>query len=339
MIRVFLLIFFLALHSVNAHEALKDIVAKTQSKRVTMGTSIQYDALLKDAGYRELVIKNYDSITPEYYLKWNAIEQKKGAFDFFPLAKILNFAKENNLKVRGHTLFWHRSIPSWIRNERELEKFLFRYISRLVRFVKSQYPEKIQYWDVANEIFENNGLSRVFKGAKLINLVEKTFRMVNQLAPKDSLFYNEFGLENNEKKFDAVYHFLKKSINTKIPIHGIGLQFHLTTDRKYDWPVIEGRVKMLEELGLEVHITELDVKDTTGDLNTAKALYSQAISLCLKISRCTQITTWGATVKYSWLNDKARLPYSSNYLPNEIFESISNEFYKAHLRQNQKIAP
>ncbi len=66
----------------------------------------------------------------------------------------------------------------------------------------------------------------------------------------------------------------------------------------------------LTALGLQVHITELDVSLAVGfqrrackdeDLNRQADIYRGIVRACLNSANCTAIQTWGFTDKYSWI--------------------------------------
>ena len=93
----------------------------------------------------------------------------------------------------------------------------------------------------------------------------KAFKAAHEANPKAQLFYNDYGAESTagwqSTKSDKVYNFLKDLIDRGCPVHGVGLQSHITL--KYDEEMLEGvreNIRRLGELGLIVHITELDVK-------------------------------------------------------------------------------
>ena len=59
------------------------------------------------------------------------------------------------------------------------------------------------------------------------------------------------------------------------------------------------------DLGLDVRVSELDVRiDDDAEapiLETQAEMYRQVIATCLAMPRCTSLTTWGFTDKFSWV--------------------------------------
>ena len=126
----------------------------------------------------------------------------------------------------------------------------------------------------------------------------KAFKAAHEANPKAQLFYNDYGAESTagwqSTKSDKVYNFLKDLINRGCPVHGVGLQSHITL--KYDDDMLEGvreNIRRLGELGLLVHITELDVKcssekpctgsDWTEEMKEEQAtIYEGLLKICLE---------------------------------------------------------
>lgn len=107
-----------------------------------------------------------------------------------------------------------------------------------------------------------------------------------------------------------------------VPIDGVGLQLHV--DLNYN---LAGGVKQdiarYAALGLEVHITELDVKCGDGCNWTADkekqqaAIYHDLLNACLAYPKtCKNFETWGFTDKHTWIsNNQHPLPFDENYQP------------------------
>ena len=70
---------------------------------------------------------------------------------------------------------------------------------------------------------------------------------------------------------------------------------------------VRRNMKRFADLGLQIHVSELDVRlpleaGVTGDLLKRQAeIYRSAASLCVQEPRCTYIGTWGFTDRYSWI--------------------------------------
>jgi endo-1,4-beta-xylanase len=98
-------------------------------------------------------------------------------------------------------------------------------------------------------------------------------------------------------------------------------------------------IARLTALGLQVHITELDVSlplDSGGgpraeDLTRQAEVYRSIVRACLNNPECTAIQTWGFTDKYSWIGSHSHgtrgqaLLFDRAYQPKSAYHAIWEE--------------
>ena len=173
-------------------------------------------------------------------------------------------------------------------------------------------------WDVVNEALDENGelRSSIWYDRPGIGLagkgpayIEQAFRWAHAADPDALLFYNDAEGEAVNHKSDAIYAIVKDFKRRGVPIDGIGLQMHIF-DLQPDVASIAANIDRFTALGVQVHITELDVAlptDTSGNLRIPSDLlkqaeiYRQIAATCLSRRCCTALQTWGFTDKYSWI--------------------------------------
>src|SRR3984885_11440096 len=92
--------------------------AKTQSPASTStaglipyGSAVRVGALESDSSYREAIIANCQMIVAEGEMKWADIRPTRGEYRFEKADAIIDFARQNKLEVRGHTLAWYGGLP------------------------------------------------------------------------------------------------------------------------------------------------------------------------------------------------------------------------------------
>src|SRR5262249_38085984 len=64
-----------------------------------------------------LLTKHFNSSVSENDMKWSSLQPTQGNFNFGPADAQVNFAKSNNMRIRGHTLVWHQQVPAWVFND------------------------------------------------------------------------------------------------------------------------------------------------------------------------------------------------------------------------------
>jgi endo-1,4-beta-xylanase len=199
-------------------------------------------------------------------------------------------------------------------------------------------------WDVVNEALADNGsglrdsiwYNRPGIGLTGPGYIDQAFRWAHAADPKALLFYNEYDVEDVNRKSDAMYSLVKGMLSRGVPIHGVGLQFHVTAKPSDVSPAgLDANMARFAALGLQIHITELDVRvpvDANGsasasDLAAQAQRYYDVVAACLKYKACTAIQTWGFTDKHSWIPQfykgyGAALPFDKNYQPKPAHASM-----------------
>jgi endo-1,4-beta-xylanase len=126
----------------------------------------------------------------------------------------------------------------------------------------------------------------------------------HEVDPDAKLYYNDYDIENADAKGDAAYELVAGLVERGVPIDGVGMQMHTrSSDEDPTLPDFEANLQRIVELGLEVVISEMDVRLCTGTtLDNQKTRYHDIIELCLAHPDCTAVTIWGIADRDSWLN-------------------------------------
>jgi endo-1,4-beta-xylanase len=244
-------------------------------------------------------------------MKWEFIHPERNTYNFKPADAIVRFARQHGQVVRGHTLLWHSQNPAWLQ-EGEFTKGELRSILKEHIFtVVGRYRGQIHQWDVANEIFNENGEYRqenIFIRELGPGIVADAFRWAHRADPKAQLFLNDYGADWPGVKVDAYEALAKQLLADRVPLHGFASQAHLSM--RYGAPdQLAGVLQRFDDLGLYTAITELDVRmdlpeggvPTAEQLQTQAAYYKTVLDACLAVEDCNSFTIWGFTDKCSWV--------------------------------------
>ena len=71
-------------------------------------------AQLSEKAYASTLAREFNMVEPEDALKWEVVHPQPQSFDFSQADQIVDFAFHHGMKVRGHTLVWHRQNPKWL---------------------------------------------------------------------------------------------------------------------------------------------------------------------------------------------------------------------------------
>ncbi len=299
------------LSSVAPAQTLRELA---QKRGVLIGTA--HSGRTSDTEYLDLMGREFNQVEAENATKFGPIHPAEDSYNFAPVDTMVEYAAAHKMRVRGHVFVWHNQNPKWITDGGLSPEQLAAALQKHIATVGGRYRGKIFAWDVVNEAFLDNGslrdtvwLNKPGIGLNGTKYMEKSFRWAREADPDAKLFYNDYSAEGVNAKSDAIYEMAKDFKKRGVPIDGIGLQAHLRLSAAGNLASIEANIKRITELGLQVHITELDVRipvDASGkasesDIEAQAKLYGAVASICLKYPLCTSIQTWGFTDKYSWI--------------------------------------
>lgn len=326
-----------------------------------IGTCIS-GAMIEKPEYSELIKAQFSSVTCENDMKPDSIFDRtetlsdkdkyyeSPAINFDRCRAELDFAKENGLTVRGHTLLWHNQTPDWIfykdygnsgeLADRELMlKRLENYIKGVMEWTNENYPGLISAWDVVNEAIDDGGGIRKSKWYDTIgeDYIERAFEFARRYAPEGTkLFYNDYNCYMPGKQNDIIKALtpIKEAGN----IDGIGMQSHLSADSSVTLYSIAMK-KYYDSLGLEIQVTELDI----GTKNTEDGEAKQAEFLRAYMEKLlefkkegipiTSVTFWGFTDTLSWRTGEYPLIFRDDLSRKPAFDAM------IEIVENQKTSP
>ena len=283
---------------------------------IPYGAAVRSDALAVDPSYREAVIANCQLVVPESELKWLELRPTRGEYRFEKADAIVDFARQNGIEVRGHTLAWYGALPKWtesIATRADAERELIDHIETVV----SRYKGAIPSWDVINEPLVDWPESAASLrpsiwarrlGADYVRIALQTTAAVDSDA---RLVLNEYDVEYVGPRFaarrKALIELLRSLRDRGVPLHAVGLQAHLFASRTIDRDGLQAFIAEIAALKLDVWITELDVIDyeLPGKISERDALVagmaSQFLQAVCEVVRPKAILTWGLSDRYTWV--------------------------------------
>ncbi len=304
-----------------------------RQRGVQLGTAVALDPLETEASYRDRLAREFASVVAENAMKFEFLQPEIGLFDFRQADRLVNFAAEQQMQVRGHTLVWHWALPDWLEDRNWSRDELLAILKYHIKTVVGRYRGDIVVWDVVNEAIAKDGTLRDTLWLRGIGpeYIELAFRWAHEADPDALLIYNDFGNEGFNAKSDAIYQLVRSLLEKGVPIHGVGLQMHLRADRPPDPSEVAANFERFADLGLQVQITEIDVRirqpSRAGDLERQAQIYRDMLQVCLQAENCTSFTTWGFTDRHSWVPTHFEgwgeaLIFDKNYQPKPAYRSL-----------------
>ncbi|MGN0386166.1 MAG: endo-1,4-beta-xylanase [Lachnospiraceae bacterium] len=331
---------------ISGYASLKDIYQDD----FYMGVCIN-PAVIENEAYAELVKKEFNSVTMENNLKPEAILDKRASLEDLEnggthfvvnmdaAASELDFAVQNGMKVRGHTLIWHSQTPDWIfyvnydtngeLADREL--MLTRvdhYMKDVFTWADENYPNLFYAWDVVNEAIEDNGEMRDSLWRQTIgdDYLEQVFAIARKYAPEYiKLFYNDYNAFQSTKQ-NAIIQVLTP-IAEAGNLDGVGMQGHLYTGETPEH-FVQAATRYTEKLGVVVHITEIDVEEpAAASPEGEQGKYYGQLFRELKKAKANgvpieSVSIWGLTDSLSWKAGNKPLLFHGDLSAKQAFYEI-----------------
>jgi endo-1,4-beta-xylanase len=275
-------------------------------------------SFLAETDYSSILGTEFSQLQPENAMKFGPIHPRPDTdpqpYDFRGADALVAFAQAHSMAVRGHTLVWHNQVPEWVKKGNYSSSELAKILQDHIHTVVAHYASKVYAWDVVNEAFNDDGSMRhtlwydqpgIGSGAGS-KYIEQAFRWTRTADPKAKLFYNDYDAEEVNQKSDAIYAMAQDFKKRGVPLDGIGFQTHIRL--KFDDPPrlasFAKNMQRFADLGLELHITELDIRlndSAPASLAAEAKLYGEITTLCMQQPSCKLLQTWGFTDKHSWI--------------------------------------
>jgi len=262
------------------------------------GVAVRADRL-GEPGYAA-ALKAFGSITPENELKWEMTEPQRRQYDFGAADRLVGFAQQHGMAVRGHALVWHVQNPGWLADLSPAQ--LRAALADHIRTLMQRYAGRIGEWDVVNEAVADDG--RLRRSLWLDKLgpgyIALAFRLAREADPDAKLFYNDYGAEGAGPKADAVLRLVTMLKRQGVPVDGVGLQAHVDAQPP---PGYAANIARFARLGLRLELTELDVRTRGDDAAARRAQAQQYVRLVDGCGPCARFTIWGLDDDDSWVPD------------------------------------
>lgn len=308
-----------------------------QKRGIAIGPAVQLAPIQYDSNYRSILAREFNILTAENAMKFEYVHPERDRYNFTEIDALVDFAKANNMQVRGHPLVWHHAQPRWLwMNEDNFTRDeLMTILKEHIQTVVGRYRGQIVAWDVVNEAINRDGSLRDTIWLRNIGpeYIDLAFRWAHEADPEARLFYSDYGNDEEGRKPDAMYNMVRELLQRGVPIHGVGLQTHKHLHEPPNLEALAWNIKRHNELGLEVQFTELDVQVMKAKGSMEKRLadqgrvYGDILRVCLAAKSCTAFMTWGFTDRYSWIYDlvgqvEAPLIFDKSYRPKPAYDAL-----------------
>jgi endo-1,4-beta-xylanase len=322
------------------------VISSDNHNLIPYGAAVRAGVLASDSAYREAIIANCQLIVPEGEMKWPDIHPVRDQYRFEKADELVDFARQHNIGIRGHTLAWYGGMPEWtaaISGRAEAERKLIDHIETVV----SRYRGAIPSWDVVNEPLvdwpqdEFSLRPSIWTSQIGPDYLSIALRAAAAADPDAQLVVNEYDVEYEGPRFaarrKALIGLLRRLRDRGVPLHAVGLQAHLFASRTIDRDALQQFLAEIATLKLDVLVTELDVIDyeLPGEVSRrdamVAALADQFLGAVWDVVRPKAILTWGLSDRYTWVPTYFKrkdglpnrpLPFDADFKRKPLFDVI-----------------
>ena len=291
----------------------------------------------------------FNAVVAENEMKFDATEPSQNTFSYDKGDKMVTYAQENKMRVRGHALAWHSQVPGWVNNIRS-KGDLLNVLKNHIDNVVTHYKGKVAEWDVVNEaINDDNNHGWRSNGSVWFQTIgaeflDSAFVWAHAADPDAELCYNDYAIEwgiGSGSKAGFLLQQVDHWVENKIPITCVGTQTHIEISHESTPQNVRTLAKELAKRNLKLNITELDIGFPQGSANNLVAsdyekqghLYRQFMDVFLEEPNMGEFMIWGVTDAHSWLDGQQGktqgLIYDKQYKAKPAFDSLVASF-KAH---------
>ena len=269
--------------------------------------------------------------------------------------RLLQFCARNSIPMRGHCLMWNEWVPAWIRamSNAEREKFFDDYLEKVV----GRYIGQLHSWDVVNEPFwpghKAPGGYRLGPWYETFgrNYVQRAFQRAGSVDKRTKFVLNEAHAEREDDVGRHIREGLLRLVDelkqAGVRLDAVGLQGHLQPRYPHDPGRFLDFVHALAERGVDIYITEFDVRDDTfpDDIQTRDAMVADTakrfLANMLTVPAVKMLIAWQLADNYSFYRDVVRqknpesarwprpLPFDETMQRKPLWFAIADAFKQA----------
>jgi len=295
-----------------------------------VGSAMSLTPAVVDAKYSAIAFGgNFGAMTVENALKFQFVQPQPNLYTFQEADALVNLARSHNLTIHGHALVFGEANPSWVSHlpttttadKNHVRDVMIDHIAKIVGHFKGH----VASWDAVNEPLADYSDTSDGEGATLRqhiweralgqSYIPLAFRAAHQADPDAKLYLNDYGLESDGDRWDALVRLVLRLKKEGVPIYGVGFESHVyEAEEQIDTSVLRQHIRQLAALGLKSRISEMDVY-TDDDAAVQAVQYAQVMTACIAEPSCVSFTTWGFDDDYDmWQGDDHSLQHGKDLL-------------------------
>lgn len=244
------------------------------------------------------LLSYFGQLTPENAGKWGWVEAERDTMVWDELDEAYQFAKDNGLPFKLHTLIWGQQQPAWLASLSTSEQL--EEIEEWIAALAARYPD-VEMVDVVNEPMHappDYAATLGGAGETGFDWIVASFELAREYFPNAQLLLNDYNVLILES-FTADYLQIVDVLHERDLIDGIGVQAHFL--ERADLDVVETNLDSLAATGLPIYVSEFDV-NFADDARHANRL-AELFSIFWSNPSVVGVTHWGHLEGSVWQAD------------------------------------
>ncbi|KAF2294408.1 hypothetical protein GH714_010573 [Hevea brasiliensis] len=238
-----------------------NISIKLKKASFPFGCAINKNILYNNA-YQKWFTSRFTVTVFEDEMKWYSTEPSQGKVDYSVPDAMLQFAKKNNVLVRGHNVFWDdpKYQQGWINSLSPTD--LSKATTDRINSIMSRYRGQVIGWDVVNENLHFN----FFESKLGQNASAVFYNLAQKIDGTSTLFLNDYNtIEDGRDDDSTPAKYLQKLRDIKaFPGNGnlklgIGLESHFSSAAP-NLAYMRASIDTLAATNFPIWLTEVDVQ-------------------------------------------------------------------------------
>lgn len=255
----------------------------------------------------KIMKSHFNLIVPEDSMKWVNIRPKKDFWNWSDMDAMVAFAEKNNMKIKGHTFLWQDQNGPYVHSLKTREEAV-ELLTEHITTIMTRYKGRVSEYDVANEIFNEDGTMRDTIWRRLIgdDFLDIAFKAARAADPAAKLILCDYNTEYaGTAKGDASYELVKELKARGVPIDGVAFQLHCMAEIPFNEEAIRENVRRFHEMGVTCSFSEVDVRIKLPADEVTIGLQNNVYERLAAIARtepgAKSLILWGLSDKGSWI--------------------------------------
>ncbi len=263
----------------------------------------------------------WNQVTPENAGKWGVVEGTRDNYNWGDLDQMYDYTQQNNIPFKHHVFVWGAQQPNWLASlsaeeqRAEVEEWYSLFAQRypntaIIDVVNESLPGHAPDVAVRDALGGfNDGANNPYLAAHPEygpygtgwDYLIYSFAKARAYFPEAILILNDYGIINSSSAI-AQHLEIVNILKERGLIDGVGIQAHAFSVDNMSSTQITNKLNLLDDAGLPIHVTELDIRGENGDEAQQRDRYAQIFPAFYEHPAVAGVTLWGYVEGQNWMD-------------------------------------